>query len=105
MSQSVQIYLGVPQTSKLQVYDAKNGQVTIKQMIVTNTAAEDAKLTMTVNTVDIMKDRIVKAGATEVIDMFVVLNPNNTLSLQQDKTNALNVMISGVSEPLITVLQ
>ncbi|PDZ06601.1 hypothetical protein CON03_06980, partial [Bacillus cereus] len=82
MSQSVQIYLGVPQTSKLQVYDAKNGQVTIKQMIVTNTAAEDAKLTMTVNTVDIMKDRIVKAGETEVIDMFIVLNPNNTLSLQ-----------------------
>ncbi|PFN11521.1 hypothetical protein, partial [Bacillus cereus] len=72
---------------------------------VTNTAAEDAKLTMTVNTVDIMKDRIVKAGETEVIDMFIVLNPNNTLSLQQDKTNALNVMISGVSEPLITVLQ
>ncbi|HDX9541087.1 TPA: hypothetical protein SAS01_005578 [Bacillus cereus] len=98
MAQAIQIYLGVPQTAKLQVYDAKNGQATIRQMIVTNTDTVDTKLTMTVNTVDIMKDRIVKAGTTEVIDMFVVLNQGNTLSLQQDKTNAINVMISGVIE-------
>ncbi|GAB6423418.1 hypothetical protein bcgnr5372_28210 [Bacillus luti] len=98
MAQAIQIYLGVPQTTKLQVYDVKNGQTTIKQMVVTNTSSEDARLTMTVNTVDIMKDRIVKAGATEVIDMFVVLNQNNTLSLQQEKENAINVMLSGISE-------
>ncbi|MEH7186467.1 hypothetical protein [Bacillus toyonensis] len=103
MSQSVQIYLGVPQTSKLPVYDVKPGiQVTIKQMIVTNTDIVDAKVTMTVNTVDIMKNRIIKAGSTEVIDMFVVLNQSNTLSLQQEKDNAINVMISGTFEPVPT---
>lgn len=104
MAQPIQIYLGVPQTSKLPVYDVKPGiQVTIKQMIVTNTSVEDAKLTMTVNTVDIMKDRVIKAGTTEIIDMFVVLSQNNTLSLQQDKTSAINVMISGTFEPVPTI--
>lgn len=97
----VQIYLGAPQTSKLPVYDVKPGQqVTIKQMIFTNTDAADAKITVTINTVDIMKDYVVKAGETQLISTDIVLNENNTLSLQQEKPNAINAMISGVSESL-----
>ncbi|WP_242305804.1 hypothetical protein [Bacillus cereus group sp. BfR-BA-01451] len=95
----VQIYLGVPQTDKLQVYDVKPGkQVTIKQMILTNTDVEAAKLTVTVNTIDIMKGIVVNSGETKFLDLTVVLNENNTLSLQQEKTNAINVMISGTEE-------
>ncbi len=98
----VQIYLGVPQTDKLQVYDVKPGkQVTIKQMILTNTDAEAAKLTVTVNTIDIMKGIVVNPGETKFLDLTVVLNENNTLSLQQEKTNAINVMISGTEESTI----
>ncbi|WP_448163790.1 hypothetical protein [Bacillus pacificus] len=99
----VQIYLGVPQTAKLQVYDVKTGkQVTIKQMIITNTNETDAKLTVTVNTTDIMNGLIVNPGETKFIDLTVVLNENNTLSLQQDKENAINVMISGYIEESAT---
>ncbi|UPL43258.1 hypothetical protein MU858_21315 [Bacillus sp. PGP15] len=97
----VQIYLGAPQTSKLPVYDVKPGQqVTVKQMIFTNTDATDAKITVTINTVDIMKDYVVKAGETQLISTNIVLNENNSLSLQQEKQNAINTMISGVSESL-----
>lgn len=104
MAQAIQIYLGVPQTTKLPVYDVKQGtQVTIKQMIVTNTDSVDSKFTVTVNTIDIMKDHSVKAGETKVIDMFVVLNQSNTLSLQQEKANAINVMVSGTFEPVPTI--
>lgn len=98
----VQIYLGAPQTSKLPVYDVKPGQqVTIKQMIFTNTDAVDAKITVTINTVDIIKDYVVKAGETQLISTDIVLNENNSLSLQQEKQNAINAMISGVSESLV----
>lgn len=97
----IQIYLGVPQTAKLQVYDVKPGkQVTMKQMILTNTHESDAKLTVTVNTTDIMKGLVVPPGETKFIDLTVVLNENNTLSLQQEKENAINVMISGGIEEL-----
>lgn len=100
--QPIQIYLGVPKTSAFQVYSVKpQKQVTIKQMILTNTDAEDSKITVTVNTIDIMKDLIVKSGETRFIDLNVVLNESNTLSLQQEKTNAINVVVSGVEEPAI----
>ncbi|MDA2309890.1 hypothetical protein [Bacillus cereus group sp. MYBK35-2] len=100
-TQSIQVFLGIPQTVKLPVYEVNPGmQVTIKQMIVTNKEVTDAKFTVTVNTVDIIKDRIIEAGKTEVIDMFVVLNQNDRLSLQQERENAINIMVNGVLEPL-----
>lgn len=102
----VQVYLGVPQTKTLPVFDTRNNeQVTIKQMIFTNTDATDAKITVTVNTVDVMQNYIVPANETKIIDMTIVLNPNNTLFLQQEKLNAINVMISGVSDPIPTTMQ
>ncbi|MDV6367400.1 hypothetical protein [Bacillus cereus] len=102
MAQPVQIYLGAPQINKLPVYEVQAGrQVTVKQMIFTNTEAADAKITVTVNTVDIMKDFIVKAGETKVIDVSIVLNQSDRLSLQQEKSNAINVMLNGLSEQLM----
>ncbi|MGQ7099796.1 hypothetical protein ACUOAQ_17985, partial [Escherichia sp. SP-MK] len=66
----VQIYLGVPQTAKLQVYDVKTGkQVTIKQMIITNTNETDAKLTVTVNTT-VRSINFVSPGLT--INPFII---------------------------------
>lgn len=97
--QSTQLYLGVPQTSKLPVYEVAIGkQATIKQMILTNTNADDAKVTVTVNTIDIMKDLIVKGGDTKIIDLTVVLKQEDRLSLQQEKPNAINAMINGEVE-------
>ncbi|GAB6483371.1 hypothetical protein bcgnr5371_57500 [Bacillus cereus] len=98
----VQIYLGVPQTTKLPVYECQpTQQTTIKQMIFSNTNETDAKITVTVNTVDIMKDYIVKAGETKFIDVAIVLNPKDRLCLQQEKVNAINVMVNGTWEPVV----
>lgn len=101
MAQPIQIYLGVPQTSKLPVYNVTTGQqVTIKQVIFSNTAETDSKITLTVSSIDIMKDYIVKAGETQIVNMNAVLEKNNTLFLQQEKANAINVLISGELDQL-----
>ncbi|MFZ7936207.1 hypothetical protein ACO1D2_11925 [Bacillus thuringiensis] len=106
MAQSIQMYLGVPQTTKLPVYESKpTQQTTIKQIILSNTVGTDAKITVTVNTIDIMKDMTVKASETRIIDLLLVLNPGDRLSLQQEKENAINVMISGTSENLPVTMQ
>lgn len=93
--QPIQIYLGIPQTQKLPVYDVKGRLVKVTQIIFSNTSAEDSKITVTVNTTDIMKNFVIKANETILIPMSLVLSQNNVLSLQQDKENAVNVTISG----------
>ncbi|MBR9657521.1 hypothetical protein [Bacillus cereus] len=104
MTQPIQIYLGVPQTTKLPVYEGTGKQTTIKQLIFANTVETDAKITVTVNTIDIMKGFVVKSGETKVIDATIVLNPSDRLSLLQDTENAINVMINGVTEPISTTI-
>ncbi|WP_264448923.1 hypothetical protein [Bacillus cereus] len=102
----IQIYLGVPQPNKLPVYEVPAGQqTTIKQMIFSNTDSVDSKITVTINTIDIMKDYVVKTGETKIIDLAIVLNQNDRLSLQQEKANAINVMISGTSEQIQAIYQ
>ncbi|HHB2941863.1 TPA: hypothetical protein ACORAS_004750 [Bacillus cereus] len=96
-----QMYLGVPQQTKIPVYEVQsNQQSTVKQVILTNTDSEDAKITITVNTVDIMKNLVVAAGETKLLKIEIVLNQNDRLLLQQEKENAINVIISGVTETL-----
>lgn len=98
----VQIYLGVPQKNVLTVYECPQGQqVTIKQIIFSNAEITDSKITVTVNTTDVMKDFVIKAGETKIIDVAIVLNPGDRLHLQQEKVNAINVMITGGLDPLV----
>lgn len=99
MNQSIKIYVGVPQTAKLPVFEAKQGnRVTATKMIITNTTETDAKLTVTLNTIDIMKNIIVPGGETKFLDIAIVMDPNDKLFLQQEKENAINVTIGGTLE-------
>ncbi|EJS62948.1 hypothetical protein ICW_05611 [Bacillus wiedmannii] len=106
MAESTKIYMGVPQTTKLPVYDTKKGnKVTITKIILTNTEEKNvsgeikvAKATVTVNTMDVMKNIEVAAGETKLLDVFIVLEENDVLSLQQDTINAINVTVCGLSE-------
>ncbi|HFK1791377.1 TPA: hypothetical protein ACGXGE_004180 [Bacillus pacificus] len=99
MNQSIKIYVGVPQTSKLPVFEAKQGnRVTATKMILTNTTETDAKLTVTLNTIDIMKNITVLGGETKFLDIAIVMDPNDKLFLQQEKENAINVTIGGTLE-------
>lgn len=95
----VRMYLGAPQTAKLQVRTVSGGsREIIKQMVLTNTdQSAPSKLTVTINTVDVMKDITLAAGETKVIDMYQVLEPGDTVFLQQEKENAINVLMSGVT--------
>lgn len=68
-----------------------------KEDIFTNTGAEDAKLTLTVNTIDVMKNYVVAAGTTEALDLYVVLEEGDAISLQQDTENAINVTLNGTA--------
>lgn len=94
----VRMFLGVPQTDKIQVYKVQTGrQAVITQAILTNTSAEDAKLTLTINTIDIMKGYTVAAGETKILDLYIVLNEEDSVSLQQETANAINVTLNGTA--------
>lgn len=97
--ESIRMFLGVPQTTKIAVYTVPLGRKgVVRQMVFTNTDQEDSKLTITINTVDIMKDFVIKAGETKVIETLIVLDQSDSLSLQQEKLNAINAIISGTLE-------
>ncbi|PHA27754.1 hypothetical protein COE84_26760 [Bacillus wiedmannii] len=99
--QPIQIYLGSPKTTIMQVYKVPSMPqprlATVTQIIFTNTEETEAKVTVTINTIDIIKDYIVKAGDTTIIPMSL-LKDDDSISLQQEKKNAINVTISGVLE-------
>lgn len=90
------IFLGVPQTDKIQVYKVAQGrQVLLRRAVLTNTATEDAALTLTVNTIDILKDFVVPAGETKTLELYIVLYEGDTVNLQQGTENAINVALNG----------
>lgn len=92
----VRMFLGVPQTDKIQVYKVSEGRrAVITQAILTNTTDADAKLTLTVNTIDVIRDYTVDAGESKVLDLFIVLNETDTVSLKQETANAINVSLNG----------
>lgn len=92
----VRMFLGVPQVDKIQVYKVQEGRnAVITQVILTNTEKEDTSLTLTINTIDLLRDYVVPAGKSEVIDLFIVLNGTDTVSLKQETANAINVSLSG----------
>ncbi|MGX5538138.1 hypothetical protein ACWKTJ_09455 [Bacillus wiedmannii] len=98
---SVQIYLGKPQTNKLVVCDVQqNQQVTVKQFIFNNSLETEQTVTLTLNTIDIMTVKV-KPG-DNVRDTFIVLNSGDKLLIQQETENAVNVMINGSSEQVLS---
>ncbi|MCT1798487.1 hypothetical protein [Aerococcus viridans] len=90
-------YLGAPQHEKIQVYQVPTGRAaSLTQAIVTNTTDGDAKFTLTVNTVDVLRDYIITAGESKILDLYVVLKDGDVVSLSQETANALNVTLNGV---------
>ncbi|MBM6615641.1 hypothetical protein JTF06_12165 [Desemzia sp. RIT804] len=89
-------FLGVPQTDKIQVYQVSAARTAIvTQAILTNTTGDEANLTLTVNTIDVLKKFKVASGETKVVDLHIVLNEGDTISLQQETSNAINVALNG----------
>lgn len=94
--QAKRFFLGAPQTDKIQVYKVPTGRSgVLTKAIFTNTGSEDADLTLTVNSIDIMKKYVIPAGETEIMDLYIVLEEEDSISLQQDTENAINVTLNG----------
>ncbi|MBF7155704.1 MULTISPECIES: hypothetical protein [Bacillus cereus group] len=101
MEQSIQVFLGVPKTSIQSVFTAQQQQrVILKQIIFRNSLEVEAKVTVSINTVDVMTVNV-KGGSSEIRDTFIVLKPGDTLFLQQEKENAINVTIGGIGEKVL----
>lgn len=90
-------YLGAPQQEKIQVYQVPTGRsASLTQAIVTNTTEEDAKFTLTINTVDVLRDYTITAGESKILDLYIVLKDGDVVSLSQEASNSLNVTLNGV---------
>lgn len=90
-------YLGAPQIEKIQVYQVATGRTAgLTQAIVTNTTTANAKFTLTVNTVDVLRDFEIAAGESKVLDLYIVLKEGDVVSLSQETANALNITLNGV---------
>lgn len=99
MTQSTQIYAGTPSTDKAIVYTSTFGRRTVvRQLVFTNTSVADAKITVTIDTVDVIKDYSVAAGKTEIIPFMAVIESEKSVLLQQNTANAINVLITGEFE-------
>lgn len=95
--EQTRFYLGTPQKEKIQVYQVPTGRsASITQAVVTNTTTADAKFTLTVNTVDVLRDFEILAGESKVLDLYIVLKEGDVVSLSQETANALNVTLNGV---------
>lgn len=92
------IFMGTPQTDKIQVFKVSNGRcAVISKATLTNLTEEDAWMTLTVNAIDVIRKLIVAAGETKFLDLYIVLNDGDSVSLQQETDNAINVTLNGVS--------
>lgn len=90
------MFMGTPQVDKIQVYKVSDGRsAVITQAIFTNKEEEEARLTLTINSIDIMRKYVVGAGETKVIDLYIVLDEGDSVSLQQETENAVNVTLNG----------
>lgn len=95
--ENTRFYLGAPQIEKIQVYQVPTGRsASLTQAIVTNTTDGDAKFTLTVNTVDVLRDYIITAGESKILDLYVVLKDGDVVSLSQETANALNITLNGI---------
>ncbi|WP_242271010.1 hypothetical protein [Bacillus cereus group sp. BfR-BA-01425] len=96
---ATRFFLGTPQVDKLQVYSVPSGRRGIvKQILLLNTTDNESKLTVTINAIDVMKDFVVGAKETKIVDLVTALESGETISLQQSTPNAINVLISGEYE-------
>ena len=88
-------YFDTPQTDKLQAFTIKNGTGLLNYGTFTNTSAEDSAVTITLNGADILYERIIKAGANDVIPFNIVLESGDIVYIKQSVANAVNVSLNG----------
>ena len=96
MKWAVRMFIGTPQTDKIQVFKVSNNRcAVVTKAILTNSTEEESWVTLTVNAIDVIRKLKVAAGETRFLDLYIVLNDGDSLSLQQETDNAINVTLNG----------
>lgn len=88
-------YFDTPQTEKLQAFAVQNATGVLIDGTFTNTSLEDSKITITLNGADILYEKVIPAGANEVIPFNIVVQSGDILYIKQSVANAVNVSLNG----------
>lgn len=92
---SKRFYFDTPQTEKLQAFSVLNSTGVLTYGTFTNTGLEDSKVTITLNGADILYEKVISAGANEVIPFNIVLQNGDIVYIKQSVANAVNVSLNG----------
>lgn len=92
---SKRFYFDTPQTEKLQAFSVQNSTGVLIDGTFTNTGSEDSKITITLNGADILYEKVIPAGANEVIPFNIVLQAGDIVYIKQSVANAVNVSLNG----------
>lgn len=89
------IYRGVPQQDKLQVYKVPlSRNVVLTQAILNNPEDSESIITLIINTQDVA---VFKLGAleTEIVNLYLVLNSEDYVALKQSEGGRVSVSLNG----------
>lgn len=91
------LYKGTAGTTASTAYTVPASTTTIvKNIVLTNKTASEATITITIAGTEIVYGYSVAANDTVVIDLSLVMNATETITVQSGTTSAINVYISGV---------
>ncbi|MED5042387.1 hypothetical protein P9848_10495 [Geobacillus stearothermophilus] len=91
------LFKGTAETTSTTVYTVPASTTTIvKNIVLTNKTANDATITITIAGTGVVYGYSVAANDTVVIDLSLVMNATETITVQSGTANAINIYISGV---------
>ncbi|KFZ41893.1 hypothetical protein CS060_04185 [Anoxybacillus flavithermus] len=91
------LYKGTAGTTATTAYTVPASTTTIvKNIVLTNKTASAATATITIVGIEIVNNYSVNANDTVVIDLSLVMQAAETITVQAGTANAINVYISGV---------
>ena len=88
-------YFDTPQTDKLQAFSIQNATGMLTSATFTNTSDQPSKITITLNSADILYDYEVATGANEVVPFNIALETGDIVYIKQSIANAVNVSLNG----------
>ncbi|ANB56422.1 hypothetical protein GFC29_3138 [Anoxybacillus sp. B7M1] len=91
------LYKGTAETSPTTAYTVPANTMTIvKNIVLTNKSASAATATVVIAGIEVVNNYSIDANDTVVIDLSLVMNATETITVQSGTTSAINVYISGV---------
>ncbi|MEK4883490.1 hypothetical protein NST81_01995 [Bacillus sp. FSL W8-0223] len=91
------LYKGTSDTTSTTAYTVPENTTTIvKNIVLTNKTPSAATITIAVAGTEVVYGYFVAANDTVVIDLSLVMNATETITVQSDTANAVNIYISGV---------